>query len=158
MSENQFWYLRYLDAKERWSRDEFINYQRLLIMQAKVKHPLNAEEFPTQGELFTMPSLTLPDQSMSVREIMRRYAQGLPLDGAKVPLYEGEEEMRRDISRMDLSEIEDELREITGRLQEQKAQAAREKEQKMLADKLAEMKILEELKAREQASKEAAKP
>lgn len=53
------------------------------------------------------PSQTVPDQAMSIAEIMRRYAQGLPLEGEKVPFYENEEDIDTgnnmpDVSRMDL--------------------------------------------------------
>ena len=32
--------------------------------------------------------MTIPDQAMSIQEILRRFAQGLPLGGQKVPLYD----------------------------------------------------------------------
>lgn len=52
-------------------------------------------------------SKTIPDQSMSVQEIMRRFAQGLPLGGEKVPIYDGDEEYLPDPKTLDISEIED---------------------------------------------------
>ena len=56
----------------------------------KVQNSLNynPEEWP--GEENTMPSMTIPDQAMSIPEILRRFAQGLPLGGQKVPLYDDE--------------------------------------------------------------------
>ena len=41
-----------------------------------------------KGQTFTQPSLTVPDQTMSIRTIMERYARGLPIDGQKTPIYD----------------------------------------------------------------------
>lgn len=43
---------------------------------------------PVDGEKNDQPSKTVPDQTMSLRELIRRYASGLPINGQKVPLYE----------------------------------------------------------------------
>ena len=41
-----------------------------------------------------MPSMTIPDQTMSLRQILDRYARGLPIAGVKVPQFDdGEIEM-----------------------------------------------------------------
>lgn len=69
-----------------------------------IKTQYTARFFPIQAEIFTHPSKTIPDQSMSVREIMDRYARGLPLDGEKVPVYHGEDELIPDYDNMDLAE------------------------------------------------------
>lgn len=54
----------------------------------KVQNSLNYDPADWPGEKNTMPSLTIPDQAMSIQEILRRFAQGLPLGGQKVPLYD----------------------------------------------------------------------
>ena len=54
------------------------------------------------GEVNDMPSLTIPDHTMSIREIVKRYAQGIPMTG-KEPIYEGEE-LLPDIKYMDLAD------------------------------------------------------
>lgn len=56
-----------------------------------------------------MPSLTVPDETMSVREILYRYARGLGFDQAKVPMYEEEGFEMPDISQMDYSEVQEML-------------------------------------------------
>lgn len=57
------------------------------------------------GEKNDLPSLTIPDQSLSVSQIMARYAQGLPLDGVKVPVYDGDDDVDLpDPRRLDLAE------------------------------------------------------
>lgn len=71
----------------------------------KIKTPYNAKEFPVKGESSKLPSMTVPDQSMSVQEILRRYASGLSPLGERVPVYDGDEEVP-DLKKMDLAEIE----------------------------------------------------
>lgn len=51
-------------------------------------------------------SATIPDQTMSIREIMERYARGLPFTSAKTPIYDIDDDSP-DIRTLDLSEIED---------------------------------------------------
>lgn len=68
------------------------------------KTPYNAHLFVTKGEVNRSPSKTIPDQSMSVRELMARYAQGLPLSGARVPIYDGDTEFVPMPETLDLAE------------------------------------------------------
>lgn len=65
----------------------------------------NAVNTPKDHEVNILPSKTIPDQSMPVIEIMKRYSQGLPLGGAKNPVYYGEEPgIPEDWEKWDLSE------------------------------------------------------
>jgi len=41
-----------------------------------------------EGKIFTMPSMAIPDQTMSMRTIMNRYAQGLPVMATQNPIYD----------------------------------------------------------------------
>jgi len=91
-------------------------------MKIKHRNQFNTEEFPSDNERDFGPSLTVPDQSMSIKEILDRYARGLPMEG-KVPIYEGEDGDGIDPRRLDLSERAElkaqytqELAEIQGRL------------------------------------------
>lgn len=62
------------------------------ILHLPFKTQYNAKAFPDPGEKNNLPSETIPDQSMSISEILRRFAQGLPIDGARVSEYdEGED-------------------------------------------------------------------
>lgn len=71
----------------------------------RFKTQWNAHLFPSVGKVISQPSLTIPDQSMTMREILQRYANGLDPVGAKIPMYYGEDEqMEMDINKMDLSE------------------------------------------------------
>ena len=80
----------------------------------KFKTPYNKHLFPTIGEKNTKPSMTIPDQAMSIPEMIRRYASGLPLGGARVPMYDEnpEEDILggRNFLTLDLSEQNDIIR------------------------------------------------
>lgn len=89
----------------------------------KIKNFMNYEEFEKDHEKDFEPSQTIPDQTMSIRELVRRYASGLPLGGSREPIYEGEEGDGIDPRRLDLAERQEieiaarqELAEIESRL------------------------------------------
>lgn len=73
------------------------------MQNAKFKTQYNAHLFPKNYEENNLPSATIPDQSLSVKDILQRYANGLPLGGAKVPVYNGEDYIP-DLDRLDLAE------------------------------------------------------
>lgn len=61
----------------------------------------------SEGEINDEPSMTQPDQSMSMQEILRRYASGIPMDSiAKIPIYDGDEDEMPDPRTLDLADIE----------------------------------------------------
>lgn len=47
---------------------------------------------PDMGKTFSQPSKTVPDQTMSLRTIMNRYASGLPVGGIKEALWDDDAE------------------------------------------------------------------
>lgn len=96
----------------------------------KIKTLLTARNYPIKGEINTRPSMTIPDQSLSVKEIMQRYAQGMPLNGIKDPIYHGEDELIPDYGSMDLAEREALKSQIEGELITLKAKLIQEREQK----------------------------
>jgi hypothetical protein len=55
------------------------------------KTPYNSGLFPLDHEINDLPSLTIPDQAISVPEMLLRNSRGLPLGGQKVPLYESDD-------------------------------------------------------------------
>jgi len=90
-------------------------------MKQLIRTPSNYSTIPRPGESNNSPSLTVPDQSMSVMELIRRFGQGLPLTGLKTPLYEEEGDPETiDPRKMDLSEVEEELDRISERIAERK--------------------------------------
>lgn len=70
-------------------------------LELNFKTAYNAGDFINDDEVPLGASLTVPGQSMSVKEIMTRYANGLHPGGIKVPVYEGDSDLP-DIDRMDL--------------------------------------------------------
>lgn len=89
--------------------------------------PYNTEH-NTPGEKNTLPSLTIPDQNMSIDEMLRRHAVGLPIDGARVPMYDEDENGNINDpfngvnpKTLDLSELAQMRDEAIERVKEQKA-------------------------------------
>lgn len=92
----------------------------------KFKTPYNSNEFPIKAEKNKMPSKTIPDQTMSIKEILIRHSRGLPISGGKMPIYEGEDNAMPDMDRMELTDKmdliqnnRDEIKRIQADLQKQ---------------------------------------
>lgn len=76
---------------------------------------------PPMGEINRLPSATVPDQTMSIKEILDRHSRGLPISAGKVPIFDDSEEYFPDPSKMDLADREayaDLLREQYDEIQE----------------------------------------
>jgi len=76
----------------------------------KVKNSLNAHTFEKKYKIFTQPSMTVPDQSMSIKTILERYARGLPVGGRLDEYYDEEDDLPNPLT-LDLAERQ-ELEEI----------------------------------------------
>lgn len=92
---------------------------------------------PRRFDLKAQPSLTVPDQSMTIQEIMRRHARGLPVGGAKNPIYEAvenagfDDEKMPDLSKMDFAEKEEFLDSINRELVEIKSRVNKERKERL---------------------------
>lgn len=101
----------------------------------KFKNNYNAHEFPKQYEKNSGKSETIPDQTMTMREIMDRYAKGLPIGGQRQGTFDDSLDedaddafdMMPDMKKLDLSEQHDimenskkELSEINERMKNRK--------------------------------------
>lgn len=75
----------------------------------------NRAKFPVQGEINTKPSLTIPDQSFTIEEIYRRFAQGRPMNIEREPIYDGDV-MLPQWQKLDLAERETLLQDINSRV------------------------------------------
>lgn len=116
--------------------------------EPKVWHSLNARFRPKNYKVIDEPSMTVPNQSMSVREIMDRHTRGIPGLGndPQSALYD-ENSMGIDIRKMDLAEVEqlmhhteDVIRDRKRKLNEFDKQRKSEARQKDLEDLIAEAK------------------
>lgn len=76
------------------------------------------------GEQFKLPSLTRPNEAMSIREIMVRFTRGLPID-QKVPLYE-EEQFLPDVKHMDLADLQELRESVAQEIQDKKVKLDQE--------------------------------
>ncbi|AXH75116.1 MAG: hypothetical protein [Microviridae sp.] len=96
-----------------------------------MKHQLiKTENYP--GQIFTQPSQTVPDQTMSIRTILEKYARGENFN-QRTPIFSEDdgENMGLDIRRMDLSEIaelkkhnEDEIKRLQEKVGNKRAEKA----------------------------------
>lgn len=60
----------------------------------------------TVGEVNNEPSKTVPDQAMTIDEIISRTQRGLPVTGVKVPMYnETDDGILPDLRKLDISEF-----------------------------------------------------
>ncbi len=95
-------------------------------MKTLVKTYFNREEHPCNYEHNDLPSLTVPDQTMSIRTLLERYARGLPLDGLmnNAEYQEGEEyDDMPDPRTLDLSERQEFAEQVRQELAELKSKA-----------------------------------
>lgn len=108
----------------------------------EVKNWLNAARFPVKGEVNRRPSLTVPDETLSIREIIDRHARGIPTRSSVfVPEFD-EEDHDPNPLRMDISERAEYAQKLTSELEELKSTdakrkaeiAAKKAEEKRLAD------------------------
>jgi len=91
-------------------------------------------------ETFTNPSLTIPNEALSVREILIRYSRGLPID-ERVPIYDEENDLL-DPRKMDLADVQElreqyaaELAEIKQKKKEYDEAQARAEQEKLEEEK-----------------------
>ena len=98
---------------------------------------------PLDRETFTLPSMTIPDQSMSVSELVYRYTHGMPLGGNRTPVYDEDLDVQfpANWDKLDISEKHDffnekaeELKDLRNKLQERQNQLTREQKEKELEE------------------------
>lgn len=92
----------------------------------KVKTQLTAPLYEKRHERNNGKSMTVPNQAMSVLEMLKRHRQGLPLDQARGALFHEGDEPVRNLDHMDLVDrqaymdsVADALVEVRARLQAQ---------------------------------------
>lgn len=117
----------------------------------RFKSHYNREKFKPDYEINLQPSKTIPDQSMSIKEMISRYTRGLPVYGTFVPEYDGGVDPLEgvDIKSLDLSEVHEIARAVRQRYND-----AMEKYTKEHDEKVQERRYQE----RKQKELEAARP
>lgn len=124
-----------------------------------IRNPFSRDFENVKPEKFTDPSLTVPDQSMTIKEIQIRFASGIPMSNSnQIPVYNGEEDFweGKDPRTLDIVEVNEiikqrveELKQTRNRV-EQDVKKRREEAEKMRADKEAK-EIAEAIQRREEA-------
>lgn len=127
----------------------------------KFKSNWNAEQFPDDGEVNEFPSETIPDQALTVRQLLDRFQAGKDLMGQPGDFEEEDEDdafYSIDISKMDLAEREEWLRAAKEEVDRLRAvlneKAALQREQEAIE---AQKKQYEEFKARQEKEQEEAR-
>lgn len=69
-----------------------------------VRNSLNYDHKKVRYQKFTQPSATIPDQSLSIREILLRHTSGRPIGNVYTPIYDGENYDMPDPRTLDLAE------------------------------------------------------
>lgn len=109
----------------------------------------NAVNTPAGGELPNegRKHMTVPNQSMTVREMIIRFASGLPISGGRRADLFASDELTPDVEKMDLIEREryyDELVEkrkaATDRVTKARLQKEKEKVEKIVAERITKAK------------------
>lgn len=114
-------------------------------VQTKVRNWLNwSNEDDTFEKENKLPSMTVPDLSMSVKELVERSQMGLPPEGERVPIYD-EGQPFPDISRMDLAERQQFIKHYQNEVEKLLTPAEATKEaMKELQNEKQERKVLDE--------------
>jgi hypothetical protein len=86
----------------------------------KVKNSLNANTFEKKYKIFTQPSMTVPDQSMSIKTILERYSRGLPVGGRLDEYYDEEDTLPNPLT-LDLAERQELAEEYKNEINEIKS-------------------------------------
>lgn len=133
------------------------------MQQIKATRPFKSiytsSEFNSPAYRVEGVSATVPGQTMTVREMIRRHAAGLPVLGGKVPLYATDEEKALgipDLSRLDRADQEQVLAEYRDQLNEMKKELERKTaliRQKQLDEQIEKL-VEERLKARADAKQQ----
>lgn len=121
--------------------------------KTKVWNSLNAQYRPKNYMVNTMPDMCVPDQNMSLKEIVQRYTNHLPITGKENPLFNDDENaLGIDARSLDLTELHDmakDTRETISKaqqqLQKQEADKKAKEHQKMIDDTV-EARLQEKLK------------
>lgn len=104
----------------------------------------------TESKSSQEPSETIPNEALSVKELLQRQQRGLPLLGNKVPIYQGDDNDLPDPRTLDLAELQQLREEYTSQLHDIRQRKQKNEEQKKSAyyEKMRKQ-ILDEIKQRE---------
>ena len=84
-----------------------LKQQKTVGIPTPIRFKTQYNALPDEGSSLAgeLPSLTIPNEAMTVREIIAMQARGLTLNNRRVPVYNGEEDIP-DFQNMDLADQE----------------------------------------------------
>lgn len=111
------------------------------------------------GEANYQPSRTIPDQAMSINEILDRYRRGLSFTNGKIPIYDSEQGdtllVPPDWDKMDLSEQHDYKIDMARKLAEFRKRQRQELDKKVQEDRKQQFfKEFEAMKQEQESKKQ----
>lgn len=118
--------------------------------------PSNFSTFGIKGKKFTEPSKTIPDQTMSIRQILSRYASGQPvtMHNQGEPLWD-EEAKGINPKTLDLSELHDwtsDLKEQYEKMRDEQKQREMQRQKELEFDEMLKQRMEEMESDGEEAS------
>lgn len=90
-------------------------------LRSRHYHPKECYHEMTFGETFTGPSLTVPDQSLSLKDLLERYVMGQNVETFKGVYNGDQDDIPENIDRMDHLEKLDLARQVRGKIAETQA-------------------------------------
>lgn len=71
-------------------------------------------------------SMTIPDESYTIREVLEKFTRGLPIDGVNEGNYENPEDFEAESfeNAIDITDVEEQLTEVNKRIAEKKSKQA----------------------------------
>lgn len=105
----------------------------------------------TRYRAFTLPSLTVPDQTLSLKTMVTKYVKGLPIAAPDLKGQYTDDEVATDFEKLDLAEQEEIILNVSNELTKTKGKIAKEREEtaaKRTAEAEKDKKELEELRAK----------
>lgn len=116
-----------------------MNYKNVNLPQGnktfKMKFATYYDRPATKGSVNDKPSKTVPNQAMSIDEIIRRTQKGLPVTGVKVPLYnETDDGVLPDLRKLDISELHELKKRMAQAEKDIRKQLAEEEEKRQLEE------------------------
>lgn len=121
----------------------------------RYRNNYNANNTPVRGEFPGVKRLskTIPNQSMTVREMIIRFASGLPISGSKRPdIFSDDAEDMPNIDRMDHVERENYYRELQ---EKRDAAEKRVRDANLKAEEMRREKVIKERVEKAKAESEA---
>lgn len=96
----------------------------------RIKNSANANDFPKNYRDCGGKSATVPDQTLSLREIVKRYTRGVPLPMVAGGYFDEEENDGVDIRTMDIVEVDEMVKAAREKINDNESKKASRKKQK----------------------------